>query len=171
MGRVMKAIQIRRAFLITTFGLGVAWFLFRSNQEDEGPFPSPCHSVTESQNSGRFVKGVTITPRSIAYDDCEIQIQDAWIERAIRKKGSFIRRDEPLGYWFLCLTLKNGDACFAKISNLKFVLENRACSFASVNMSELFYSEIEAIEPGQLKICLVSTWGEKCKIFVTAQFE
>jgi len=124
--------------------------------------PIPSFSIAESKARGRFQMAVSFDPRTLSGPDGEIEIDEMWIERAMKlERSSFgFLRDKPIGGYFLCFTLKKGRDLFPRPNgNLPiFVLDDRRTGFASINLSEVFWTDISAIEEADARVYLLQSW-------------
>jgi hypothetical protein len=133
--------------------------------------PIPSFSIAESKARGRFQTAVSFDPRTVAGPDGQIEIDEMWIERAMQRERSSVGfvRDKPIGGYFLCFTIKKGRNLFPSPNgNLSFfVLDDKGNpdrwrdgpSFASINLSEIFWKPISAIEDADTRLYLLESWN------------
>lgn len=171
----IRLLSFRWSFLIVAVLLGVlvGGVLVSPLLSDYGPHPRPSTSIADSRKKGRYYKAVIITPQSIRMKECDIAFDEAWIEKAALRKPLFFgfSYDKPVGYYFLCFTIKKGQQCFVGEDRPFFVFDNRDSSFASINGSEMFWTKLSDVKTGENTIFLLSSWHADRRIFVKAKVE
>jgi hypothetical protein len=129
--------------------------------------PIPSFSIAESKARGRFEMAVSFDPRTLAGPNGQIEIDEMWIERAMKRERSSFGwvRDKPIGGYFLCFTITKGRNLFhSPDGNLPFfVLEDQGNligggGFASINLSEIFWISISAIEEADARLYCLKSW-------------
>src|SRR5437867_1332359 len=93
---VATVIRLSGRGMFLLIGLSVIFFIFIIGGvlvapllNKYGPHARPSSSIADAKAKGRYYKAVKLSPKSMHLNGCEIELKEAWIETANRRKLLF----------------------------------------------------------------------------------